>query len=297
MKKFYLFPNPVSGTQKGLQISKSVKSILQNSGAIIEESITNHHGHIEELIQKIDLSKYNGILIIGGDGSMHEAVNGLLNRKDKQQIPIGLIPGGSGNAFLHDLKLLDLNENIKAILNGKTKKIDLASLKFDNKSRYSFNIVGWGLVTNIGLTAEKMRRLGTSRYTLASIVEALKYKPLEATVIVDGKDLSKDVVFVMACNTIHSGKGMQIAPKAKLDDGLYDVVVVRGDISKMDIFRLLPKIFDGSHIQHPSVDYYQASSFSILPKNNTTLNIDGELIGKTPIHANVIPQALEIFIN
>jgi sphingosine kinase len=297
MKKFYLVTNPVSGTKSGLRFASLVKNRLSTSGALFEETITKHSRHIEGLISELNLDQYDGLIIIGGDGSMHEAVNGLLKRKDNKNIPIGLIPAGSGNAFLHDLNLLNPLDAINAILNGVTTKVDVASISYNNESRFSFNIIGWGLVTNIGLTAEKMRWIGTSRYTLASIIEALKFKPQKATLVIDEKEFSSDLLFVMVCNTIHSGKGMKIAPKAKLDDGKFDLVVVHGDLSKVDVFKLLPKVFDGSHIKHPLVKYLQAKSFSILPKTNNILNIDGELCGKTPIHGKVVPKAIEVFIN
>ena len=86
-----------------------------------------------------------------------------------------------------------------------------------------------------------------------------------------------------------------MAPNAKLDDGLVDLIVVRGNISRRRLLSVLPKLFDGTHINEPEVEYYQAVSFSLLSESTDLLNIDGEMIGTTPITVRIIQNAIEIF--
>ena len=86
-----------------------------------------------------------------------------------------------------------------------------------------------------------------------------------------------------------------MAPKAKLDDGLIDLIVVRANITRARLLKTLPKLFDGTHIEEPEVSYYQTSQFSLHPKQNVTLNIDGEIMGSTPIKVKMISNAMEIF--
>ena len=86
-----------------------------------------------------------------------------------------------------------------------------------------------------------------------------------------------------------------MAPKAKLDDGLIDLIVVRSNITRYRLLKPLPMLFDGTHINEPEVSYYQTSQFSLHPKKNVTLNIDGEIMGSTPIDVKMIPRAIEIF--
>ena len=89
--------------------------------------------------------------------------------------------------------------------------------------------------------------------------------------------------------------GMKMAPDAKLDDGLIDLLVVDGDITRQRLFSVLPKLFDGTHINEPEVEYHQASSFSLIPQTDDILNIDGEMIGTTPINVDMLKQRIEIF--
>ena len=108
-------------------------------------------------------------------------------------------------------------------------------------------------------------------------------------------DDDHDFTFVIACNSIHIGKGMKMAPSAELDDGLIDLLIVDGNITRQRLFSVLPKLFDGTHVNEPEVSYHQASTFSLFPETNDILNIDGEMVGTTPITVRVLKHAVEIF--
>ena len=158
-------------------------------------------------------------------------------------------------------------------------------------------MIGWGLVTDVGNQAEHFRWLGTNRYTILSVVEVLRHKSRPATLIMDDKKIEDEFIFIIACNSIHVGKGMKMAPKARLDDGLIDLIVIRSGVSRTRLLQVLPKLFDGSHINEPELEYYQTSQFSLIPETDEILNIDGEIMGSTPIQVNVIPKAFEMFVS
>jgi diacylglycerol kinase family enzyme len=88
---------------------------------------------------------------------------------------------------------------------------------------------------------------------------------------------------------------MKMAPKAQLDDGLIDLVVVRSNVTRARLLQTLPKLFDGSHINEPEISYYQTSEFSLIPEKNEILNIDGEIMGSTPVKVKMIPNAIDIY--
>ena len=293
--KLILIVNPNSGGGKGLRIQKKIQPLFDKSGISLKIINTEYAGHAKELAQTLDFSNFNGICPIGGDGTMHEVINGMMLREDKMKIPIGLITGGTGNSFMHDLDLVDPLESVKAIIKGKTQMIDIVDLRLKNKKLYIFNIIGWGLVTDAGITAEYLRWLGHSRYTLGAAIEVIKKKKRYARLILDDIVFEDDFLFIIACNTIHTGKGMMMAPRAILNDGLMDVVVVK-DASRLELFNLLPKVFNGSHVSHPKLDYYQVKKFAIENSNNDILNIDGEINGITPFRSEVVPSAIEVFI-
>ena len=278
-----------------MEIQKKILPVFEDSGADLTIIETTHPQHAQELAQTLELDGYSGFCPIGGDGTMHEVVNGMLTRTDEHTIPIGLITGGTGNSFMHDLDLLDPVEAVKTVVKGKTMPLDVAECKMNGHREYIFNIIGWGLVTDAGLKAEYIRWMGDSRYTIMAVLEVLIKKKRPAKLIIDSQVIEDNFLFVIACNTTHTGTGMKMEPKAKLNDGLIDVVVVR-DVSRFTLLKLLPKIFDGSHIHHPDLEYYQVSELSMESDEKSQLNLDGEIGGSTPFHAKVIPGALEVFI-
>jgi diacylglycerol kinase family enzyme len=190
---------------------------------------------------------------------------------------------------------LDPLEAASRILKGTVRQIDIAKVNAKNKLYYSFNIIGWGLVTDAGYLAEKLRWLGGMRYDVAAILEVLMGKRRIAQLLMDNEVIEDDFVFIIACNTIHTGKAMRIAPRARLDDGKIDLVIVRKS-SKIKLLKLFPKLFSGEHIKSPLVEYRQVEKFSVIPKEDSSLNIDGELIGNTPIDVTMQPKMIEVLV-
>ena len=293
--KFIITVNPYGGKKLGAALLKIVKPVFDANGADLFIIETTFAGHAKELANQIDLENYDGFLAIGGDGTLHEVVNGMLTRKDHQKIPIGIIPGGSGNSYLHDLQLTDPIQAAEAITSRNKRSVDVAQVEVNHVIKYAMNMIGWGLVTDVGNKAEHYRWLGTSRYTILSVVEVLLHKSRAATLILDDQKIEDDFTFIIACNSIHVGKGMKMAPKAQLDDGLIDLVVVRSNVTRARLLQTLPKLFDGSHINEPEISYYQTSEFSLIPEKDEILNIDGEIMGSTPVKVKMIPNAIDIY--
>ena len=292
MKKILIITNPYSGKKQASKILSDILDVFNKTP--IETITTEYKNHPYKIANTIDFGELTGIVVIGGDGTMHEVINGMLARSDNKKIPIGLIPGGTGNSFMHDLNCLNPIDAVNQIIKMKTRKIDLVKIKTDNKIIYSFNVSGWGMPPDINILAEKMRWMGPQRYNIASLIEIMKFKKRKCRLIINDKNILDDYSFVLCCNTIHTGKGMKIAPKAKLDDGLMDVVAVK-KTNRLQLLKLFPKIFSGNHINHPVVKYNQVKSISIKPDINSALIIDGEILGETPCEMELVANAIEIF--
>jgi len=256
---------------------------------------TRYAGHAREIINSTSGDGCDGFCAIGGDGTMHEIVNGLMTREEKTDIPIGLIPGGTGSSFMHDLDCLDPVAAAERIVRGETRLIDVIEIKMHDKTLYSFNVVGWGAVVDIIRLAEKIRWMGYQRYNLATLAQLIKIKRRRARLVIDDMEQECDFVFLMGCNTKHTGKGMKIAPRAELDDGLIDLVIVK-EASRLELLKVFLNVFDGKHLSLPIVEYRQVKMFSLKPAEYDRLNIDGELTGSTPIEVRVIPRRLRVFV-
>ena len=293
---YIIIINPKSGKKKSLKIfKKKVSPVLENLNHKFEYHITKYSGHAMEIIKNHSLNDIDAIFVLGGDGTMHEVVNGMLNRKDKIIIPIGNIPTGSGNSLLYDLGKTDVDTTLSNILKHEIKNLDVLEVSTEKNKIYSINLIGWGMGNDIGVLAEKIRWLGLMRYNIASIIEIFRYRGRKAKIILDNNEqLNDNYALITICNTVYVGKGMKMAPHAKLDDGKMDVIMIKDNFSKIELLKLFPKLFTGEHIKSQKVIYKQTKSFKLEPIKNEILNIDGEIVGKTPIIVTTIPKAIKL---
>lgn len=294
-RRIWIAVNPRGGAHRGPAILREVKPVFDAAGIALTVHETQYAGHTRELVRHLDPREVDGFCVVGGDGTMHEAVNGLLSRPDKLALPLGLIPAGTGNAFLYGFDCLDPLDAARRIASGQTQPIDVVRVALGDEVLFAFNIVGWGLVTDILITSQWLRWLGGSRYTVASALEVLKGRRRTARLTVNGRETTERFSFILACNTQYTGKGMRMAPRADLSDGLIDLIIVR-EAPRAKILRLLPKVFDGSHVNSPLLEYLQTAEFSLVPEVVETVNVDGELLGPGPIHVRVLPQALQVML-
>ncbi|MAV70709.1 MAG: hypothetical protein CMG04_08285 [Candidatus Marinimicrobia bacterium] len=295
MKNLFMIVNPHGGLKKGLRILDKIKPIFNKKNIKLKILETEYAGHAQKFSNELDFSGYDGICAIGGDGTMHEIINGILKRKDQKKLPIGLITGGTGNAFMHDLNCLNPEHAAKRIAKGFKRNIDVVKVQNKNDVIYSFNIVSWGMSTDITKLAEKMRIFGEQRYNMAAFIEILKNKKRLVKIIIEENTYVGDYALILACNTIHTGKAMKVAPLAQLNDGMIDLIIARKS-SRLHLLRLFPKLFSGDHIADQIVDYRQVKKFSIEPIINCELGIDGEILGNTPINAEVLSSAIQVLV-
>jgi len=295
MDKYYLVVNPQGGAKKGHAILEKVKPVFKQAKAELEIKETRYSGHARMLANTLSFKEYKGLCAIGGDGTMHELINGMLTREDGMKISLGLITGGTGNSFMHDMNCLDPVVAAKRILMGRVRKVDIAKVNAAGEIIYGFNIVGWGLPTDINILAAKLRWLGNQCYNVASIIEVIKNKMRLAKISIDGRTIAGDYGFILGCNTIHTGHAMKMAPLAQIDDGLIDLLIVR-KAGRLKLLSLFTKIFKGGHVGDPAVEYHQAREFSIVPMEDHDLNIDGETVGSTPIQVTMLPGEIEVLI-
>ena len=295
MKKYYLLVNPKGGHKRGLEIYEKVKHIFSSAGTNITVLHTEYAGHAFDFANTLDFVGYDGLCAIGGDGTMYELINGMLKRDDNHKIPIGLITGGTGNSFMYDVDCLDPVDAAKRIVQHKLRPLDIAKVNANGELFYSFNIIGWGLATDAGKLAEKLRWLGGVRYDVASIIEVLKGKDRIATLTLEKEVIKENFIFIIGCNTIHTGKAMKMAPLAQLNDGKIDLIIVR-KTSRINLLKLFPKLFSGDHIKSPLVEYRQVENFSISLEETNDLTIDGEIIGMTPLNVKMIPKMVNVLV-
>ena len=287
--------NPRGGTQRGLAVLELVKPTFAAARIELDVRVTQRPGHAREIARTLDLSGVDGLCAIGGDGTIHEVADGLMQRGEPISVPLGIIPAGTGNTLAQHLRCKDPLEAARRIVAGETQPLDVVRVTLSDEVIFCVDVVGWGAVSDINATSERLRFLGPSRYGTAALWQILRAKRRRATLILDGQVIDDEFLFVMACNPKFTGSGMKLAPHAEIGDGKLDVVVVRR-ATRWQMLKLFTKVFDGSHVALEFVEYHQVRSFAIDSQSHDPLDLDGEMKGHTPMSAEVLPSALRIFM-
>jgi len=288
--RLLLVANPKAGARSALAVAEAQREALERAGWSVEVRPTERPGHATEVAHAAD---HEAIVAVGGDGTLHEVANGLAARPREERPRLGVVPAGSGNSLCADLGIDEPAQATARIVAGATRPIDLVRLELDARTLWSINVVGWGAVCRINRRAERLRWAVGGRYALASILELLQPRLGHADAHVNG-EAPDGWLSGTASVTAHTGKAMRIAPRAVLDDGRVDLVRIRRG-SRQALARLLSRVFDGSHVDSPLVDYGQVSELGLRFGRPSELLVDGELISAGSAHLVVEPRALELF--
>ena len=296
MKNLLCIVNPVSGLKKSLKVFNEVKNRIESSNIKHELFVSKFPNHIKDYISKINKNEFDKIIIFGGDGTLNEVVNGLNSSNNLSNFKLGIIPTGSGNSVAHDIGSLKLDIAIKKCLGEKVIKMDVNQVKFDSFTRLSVSVLGWGMFSFGNIRAEKLRFLGPMRYDVASIVTLLEKKIHKAEMVVDGVKKTLECAFIVGCNSIHSGKGMIVAPKGGFYDGKIDIITVDKKVNRLQVFKVFQRVYKGTHINLPYVKNIKAESFSLDAGKNSFYNIDGDIVYSQKALVSVIPKAINLLI-
>ncbi len=293
IRRLLVVVNPRGGKRRGLTILDRVKPVFAAAGIELDVRVTQRSGYAREMARTLDMTNVDGLCAIGGDGTVHEVVDGLMQRSEPISVPLGIIPAGTGNTLAQHLQCDDPIEAARKIVAGETQPLDVVRVCLSDEVVFCVDVIGWGAVSDINATAERLRFLGPSRYGVAALWQILRAKRRRATLTLDGQTIDDEFLFVMACNPKFTGSGMKLAPHAEIGDGKLDVVVVRR-ATRWQMLKLFSKVFDGSHLDLEFVEYHQVRSFAIASQDHDPLDLDGEMKGHTPMSAEVLPSALRI---
>jgi len=264
--------------------------------ARVECHRTRGPGDALEHLSGQPLTAYDGVVAAGGDGTLFEVVNGLCAHPAENRPPLGVLPVGTGNAFARDLGLQpgDWRGGIELLRAGATRALDVGRVESPGGDFHFLNIVGAGLPVAAMLTAERLKPLGRSAYTAATLWQALRCRSESFELELDGERLRQDSLFVEIANTRYTGTSFLIAPEARMDDGLFDVVLVRR-LPRRRLLQLFPSIYSGTHVRYPEVSVQRAREVRIVAPAGLPLAPDGELRGATPATVRCLHRHVEVF--
>lgn len=295
-RSMLLIFNPQANGGRAKKILSDILLKFETKNIDIEVKLTEHRKHAMELVSEADFDQYDGVLAAGGDGTLFEVINGYFQNKSKKRIPLGVIPVGTGNAFARDLDLTNekWSEAIDIIAVNKPRKVDVGHYKIDKGDFYYLNILGLGFVSDVTKTAHGMKKvIGNLSYTVGVLYQTTFLKTHHLTIEIDGKKLERENIFVEISNTRYTSNFL-MAPKAKIDDGFLDVVML-SKVTRRKLLSAFPKIFTGEHILLQEVEEFQAKKIRIETDVPKILTPDGEIYGQTPVEVECLHHAVEVF--
>ena len=224
-----------------------------------------------------------GVVAVGGDGLAHLVMQLVTPRL----IPFTVIPAGTGNDFVRALGWpLDLiSEQLDCVTTEQPKKIDLGLVD----SEWFGAILSTGFDSVVNEKANRMKwPKGPLKYNAAIALELPKFKPMQYTIGLDNNSIQTEAMLIAVANGSSYGAGMLVCPDARMDDGLFDVMVLR-PVSKFEFIKVFPKVFKGAHIDHPKVDIYRSRRVSLAAP--AVAYADGERVGTLPVQAECMAGA------
>ncbi|SCL33074.1 diacylglycerol kinase [Micromonospora rhizosphaerae] len=237
----------------------------------------------------------SALVAVGGDGTVHRALQAVAGTA----VPFGPVPAGTGNDFAVDTgfpadPLAAVDVIAAALREGRTRPIDLARMSgADGDDRWYGAVVAAGFDAIVNERANRMRwPRGPRRYDLAILVELARLRPRRYTLRLDGEAQEVDAVLVAVGNCPTYGGGMRICPDADPTDGLLDVVV-GGRFDRRTLMRVKPRIYQGTHVNHPLVRSYRARTVEVSAEGITTY-ADGERALDLPVRITAVPQAVRL---
>ena len=239
------------------------------------------------------------IVAVGGDGTYHEVVNGIV--ESGASCLFSCIPNGTGNDYQRMLGGFDADRWLKALKIGAERKVDIIEIVHGDQRRFALNIAGCGfdgyVVRLLTRQREKWKIPGKVSYATAIIRAFFTYRKSELTITSKEFQFAGKALMVAACKGSTFGYGLVLAPEARLDSGILEMVVL-SKVSLVDYVRNLSRLKHGKKINHPEAHYFQSKEIEVMASGPTlSCEADGELIGEGSLVFRVLPSYLRVLYN
>ena len=295
--------NPNAGRKKGQKDWHIISDLLTQFGISFNHFFTEAKHHAIQLAFDIINKGHRKILVVGGDGTMNEVVNGAFLQQKilTPDLILGMITVGTGNDWGRMFNIpMDYESAIKVIKNENTFLQDTGVIKFfsgtDVKERYFINMAGLGFDAIVTKRSNRQKEKGHSSkmlYFWTLLRSLLSYKHTNTSIEIDGKKIKNDTFTISLGIGKYSGGGMMQTPEAIADDGLFELTLVK-NMRKGEIIRSLKRLYNGTILDHPKVEGYTGKKIKIDSDPLIHVEVDGESLGHSPIEFDILPRSINI---
>ncbi len=285
--------NPTAGRGKSGKLIGRAASILQQLGVEYEILVSESAQDLERKARAAAEGGAAIVAVIGGDGSVSAAANGVFGT----ETTLAVFPGGTGDDFAKAIGAGKFEPAVKLLANPKSQAIDVVRLTTGVAVRHFVNVAGAGFDSEVNETANAMKfDLGSAGTYIAAVLKTLsKFTPAHYEISIDDQQLSLDAMLAIVGSGMSYGGGMKVLPSASLIDGVLDVCIVEA-MSKMAFLRAFPRVFNGSHTTHPNIQMHRAKKITMEANRRMQVHADGEQIGPLPAIFEVLPASLPVVV-
>lgn len=298
--------NPKAGSGKGLTDWPIISNQMNRSGVDFSCVFTEHKYHAVELTVKAVHDGYRKIVAIGGDGTINEIVNGLFIQQKVRpaDVSLAVIPAGTGNDWLRMFGVPDTYfMAVESIVNHRTILQDVGLISFYETRikhrRYMANVAGMGFDAMVNRLFNHLKdegRYSKNMYLSGTFKTLLSYRPKRFTVKIDGVQVFEGDVFTAAVGIgKYNGGGMNQMPNAVIDDGLFDVTIVK-QMNPLKVLYHFRKLYNGKIYRISKVIARQGKHICIETTPESYIEIDGEAMGFSPFTFELIPQSIKVVV-
>lgn len=288
----HLIINPIAGRTKAKRALCKVEKILTTKGLPYEVHYTQHKQHATEIARELSHVADSDIVVIGGDGTLNDVLQGIDNFDN---VRLGLIPCGTGNDFARVPPLpTDTTKALNIILNGHTQYIDYIQVA---DGRRAINVTGAGMDVDTLVKYSEIKRIkGKLKYywALLCVLAKLKFHKIHLTL--DDKEYDRTVFMVAIANGRYIGGGMPVSPLSELSDGLLNVVVIN-EIKRSRVLPMLLKFLKGKHIGKPGVEQFYCKNAKLEVLDDGRTEVDGEVSQNQVLDCQIVSNKLRLFCN
>ena len=279
---YHIIVNPVAGKRKAFKNLKKVESLLNARGVSYQTHKTGGVHDAEYIARKLTEEGENEIIVLGGDGTLNEVLNGI---SDPSVCKLGLVPSGTGNDFASHMGIpLDPEAAILRIIEGEAMPVDY----IDVSGTRSMNVAGLGIDVDVLERCQRGRMRGKLKYLFSLVKSLFTFKGYRVQIESEGRETEvRDVLICAVCNASMFGGGIKICPGADATDGKLEIVIVDCIGGKWKIVKAFIELLKGRVLTYPLTTYFKAESVRFIPENKCPIQLDGEVYQNHAFEAKV----------
>ncbi len=300
-RKVKLIFNPIADLGRAWRLAADLRLIVEDFGGA-DWSGTVYPTHATELARQAGEQGYDMVIAMGGDGTVHEIVNGLMQVPVRKRPSLGIVPLGSGNDFAHALGVSsNPPQALRQAFENRPQPIDLGLLKDDHgHTEYFDNTLGIGFDAVVTIRSRKITFIhGFAMYFLAVLQTIiLNFNPMQLHVQTDSETWDLSTLMLTLCNGPREGGGFFVAPEARFEDGLLNYATVRS-VSRLMMFRLIPEVMKGTHGRFKQVRMGTCRKLSLTSDRPLYIHADGEIFSGfgsslRGLSIEILPEAMQV---